>query len=109
MTQTYLAKDRFNHAVQVLAPSLVQNISFNASGSTSTAADLNPNTIVVRLMATVDCYVAIGPSGSVSATTASMYLPALSPEYFRVNQNAGLRVAARGVLGLGTLNVTEMT
>lgn len=108
MTQTLLAKDRFNHSIQCVAPSVVQNISFNISGSTATGADLNPNTVVVRLMSTTDCYVAIGPAASVSATTGSMYLPAMSPEYFRVT-SPGFRVAARGVSNLGTLNVTEMT
>lgn len=108
MTQTLLAKDRFNHAIQCVAPSVVQNISFTNTGSTSTGNDLNANTVVVRLMSTVDCYVSIGLAASVSATTGSMYLPSMSPEYFRVT-GLGFRVAARGVSGVGTLNVTEMT
>lgn len=108
MTQTLLAKDRFNHAIQCVAPSVVQNISFTNTGSTATANNLNPNTVVVRLMSTVDCYVSIGLAASVSATTGSMYLPSMSPEYFRVT-GLGFKVAARGVSGIGTLNVTEMT
>lgn len=109
MTQTYLAKDRFNHPVQVLKPNLVQNASFTAGGSTAIPNNLNGNTVVVRVVSTVDCYVEIGPAASVTATTSSLYLPALMVEYFRVDENAGLKVAARGVASSGVLNVTEMT
>jgi hypothetical protein len=109
MTQTYLAKDRFNHAVQVLKPSLVQNVSFTTASSTATTNNLNGNTVVVRMVSTSDCYVEIGLAASVSATTSSMYLPAFAVEYFRVDENLGLKVAARGVSASGVLNVTEMT
>lgn len=109
MTQTYLAKDRFQHAIQVLEPGVVQNISFTNASSTATTNNLNGNTIVIRVVATVDCYVAVGPSASVVASSNSLYLPAFLPEYFRVDQNAGWKVAARGVTGSGVLNVVEMT
>ena len=109
MTQTYLAKDRFQHPIQALEPNVVQNISFTTAGSTATTNNLNSNTVVIRVMATADSYVAIGPAASVTASSASVYLPAFLPEYFRVDQNAGLKVAARGVLASGTLNVVEMT
>jgi hypothetical protein len=109
MTQTYLAKDRFQHPIQVLEPGVVQNVSFTNAGSTATANSLGGNTVVVRLMATVDCYVSVGPAASVDATTSSLYLPAFLPEYFRVDQAATWKVAALGVTGSGTLNVVEMT
>lgn len=109
MTQTLLATDRFSQAIQALQPGVVQNIAFSTAGSTATADDIGSNTVVVRLVATADCYIAVGPAGSVSATTASTYLPAFAVEYFRVDQNAGWKVAARGVAASGTLNVTEMT
>jgi hypothetical protein len=109
MTQTYLAKDRFQHPIQALEPGTVQSLAFITASSSATAADLNGNTVVVRLLATADCYVSIGPSATVAATSASMYLPAFSVEYFRVDQAAGWKVAALGVATAGTLNVTEMT
>lgn len=109
MTQTYLAKDRFNHAIQALEPGITQNISFNAVSSTPSGADLNGDTVVIRLIPTVDCYVAVGLAATVTASTNSMLLPGLLPEYFRVDQGAGWRVAARGVAASGTLNITEMT
>ena len=109
MTQTYLAKDRFQHPIQALEPGIVQNIVVTTASSTPTAADLNGNTVVVRLLATADCYVSIGPGASAAATSASMYVPAFSVEYFRVDQGAGWRVAALGVGAVGALNITEMT
>lgn len=107
MTQTYLAKDRFQHPIQALEPNVVQNVSFNTSTSTATSNNLNGNTVVVRVMSTVDAYVAFGPSAT--ASNASLYLPAFRPEWFRVDQNAGWKVAALGVAASGVLNVVEMT
>jgi hypothetical protein len=109
MTQTYLAKDRFHHAIQALEPNVTQNIGFTTAASSATAADFNGNTVVVRLLATADCYVALGPAATVSASTGSMYIPAYTPEYFRVEEGSTWRAAARGVVAAGTLNITEMT
>jgi hypothetical protein len=109
MTQTYLAKDRFQHPIQALEPATVQNVTFTTGSSAATAADLSGNTVVVRLLATADCYVSVGPGGTVAATSGSMYLPAYAVEYFRVDQGVAWRVAALGVSSGGTLNVTQMT
>jgi hypothetical protein len=109
MTQTYLAKDRFQHPIQALEPATVQNVTFTTGSSAATAADLSGNTVVVRLVATADCYVSIGPGGSVDATSGSMYLSAFAVEYFRVDQGVAWRVAALGVASGGALNVTQMT
>lgn len=109
MTQTYLAKDRFQHPIQALEPGVVQTFGFITASSSATAANLNGNTVVVRLLATADCYVSIGPADTVAATSASLYMPAFSVEYFRVDQAAGWKVAALGVAAAGSLNVTEMT
>lgn len=109
MTTTYLAKDRFQHPIQALEPDVIQNISFTSGASAVTANNIGGNTVVIRVMATADAYIAIGPAATVTASSASLYLPAFLPEYFRVDQNAGLKVAARGVLASGTLNVVEMT
>ena len=108
-TQTILPKDRHSAAIQAVRPGTVQNISFNASGSTKAANALQSDTVVVRLMSTVDCYVAIGPDASVTATTGSMYLPAFAVEYFSIPQNdrGQWNVAARGVAASGTLNLVE--
>jgi len=106
---TLLATDRYNFPIQALEPGVVQNISFTTSGSTATGNNIGATTVVVRLVATADCYVAIGPAASVTASSSSMLLPAAAIEYFRVDQNATWKVAARGVAAAATLNVTEMT
>lgn len=51
-----------------------------AVGSASTATAAAIGTILVRLVSTVDCYVAFGSTPT--ATTSSMFLPAKIPEYF---------------------------
>lgn len=109
MTQTYLAKDRFQHPIQALEPGVVQMLAFTTADSSVVDSNLNGNTVVVRLLATADCYVSIGPADTAAATSASMYLPAFTVEYFRVDQAAGWKVAALGVAAAGSLNVTEMT
>lgn len=112
MTQAYLPKDKANHAIQVLKPSLVVNVTVSAGGSNVMATALSADTNVIRLMSTVDTYVSIGPSGSAAATSTSFYLPAFYVEYFRVDEgnttNAAYAVAGMGVAGAGTLNITEM-
>jgi len=113
MTQTLLAKDRFNHAIQCLEPGTTQTISFNAAGGASvkTTNPLGGDTVVVRLLATADCMVAIGASSSVTAAATSMPLVANAAEYFRVDEPASaLKVAGLGMgTATGTLYVTEMT
>lgn len=111
MTQTYLAKDRFSHAIQVLKPGIVANVTVSTGGSAKTAVALSGNAVVVRLMATVDTYVSIGPTAAVAAAATSLYLPAFSVEYFRVDDdttNNTWSVAGLGVSGQGILNITEM-
>ena len=111
MTQTYLAKDRFSHAIQVLKPGIVANVTVSAGGSNRAVA-LSADVVVVRLMATVDTYVSIGPSGSAAAAATSLYLPAFAVEYFRVDEGSTSvttwAVAGMGVSGQGTLNIVEM-
>lgn len=112
MTATYLAKDRFSHPIQCLKPSTTQTVSFNAAGGASVATSnaLSGNTIVIRLLATADCMVAIG-SGTPTADATSMPLVANAAEYFRVDNTAtALKVAGLGMgTATGTLYVTEMT
>jgi hypothetical protein len=107
MAKTYLAKDSNNHSVQALSPVTIQNVTTATGASAATATALAKDTVVVRLMATTDTYVAIG-TGTPSATSSSMYLPALVPEYFRVDASQTLKVAGLAVTAAGVLNVTEM-
>lgn len=104
MTTTVLAQDRFAHPIQAAAPGTVQKVAFNTSTSTATTNGVAADTSLVRLIADVDCYIAIATTPVAAAT--SMRLPAGIPEYFRVQ--SGWKVAARGVVTTGTLCVTEM-
>lgn len=80
-----------------------------ATGTTTTlavgavsAATAPLGALVVRLVATTNCYVAFGAAPT--ATAASMYLPANMPEYFVVNSTDA--VAALQVSAAGTLFIT---
>lgn len=116
MTATYLAKDRFSHAIQALLPSMSQNVAYTSASSTPATSAFDPNTVCIRLVATADCYVSIGLAATVSASAGSMFLPAGAVEYFRVPEAAiNIPTSLTYKLGVmaaniaGTLNVTEMT
>lgn len=106
MTTTYLAKDHFNHAIQCLSPGVTQTVTVSGS-SAATANALSKNTVVIRVVATTDCFINIG-TGTPTATTANMPIVAAVPEYFRVNGYETVKVAAIQRLAGGSLYVTEM-
>ncbi len=65
----------------------------------SSAASAPVGASVVRLVSTVDCYIAIGSSPT--ATSSGIFLPAKLPEYFVVNPTdeiAVLQVSSAGSL-----------
>jgi len=84
--------------------------SASASSTTPTAVGIN----VLRLVCTVNCYVAIAASGeAVYAATptvvevTSQYLPANVPEYFRIGSRS--KVAVIKVSSSGSLLITELS
>lgn len=105
-TTAYLAKDKFNHAIQALAPSTTQMVAISGT-SAATANALNKNTVVIRVLATTACFIEIG-TGTPTATTSSTPIPANVPEYFRVNGYETVKVAAIQLSSGGALYVTEM-
>lgn len=108
MTATRLASDRFSHPIQALKPGLVTNVSVSTGGSQKMAAALSADTIVVRLISTVDAYLSVGELNTAAASAGSMRIVANVPEYFRIEQATSVVVAVMGVAAAGTLNVTEM-
>lgn len=106
MTTTYLAKDRFNHAIQCLLPSTTQTVAISGT-SAATSNALNLNTVVIRVVATTNCFIKIG-TGTPTATTSDVPLMASVPEYFRVNGNDTIKVAGIQMSASGSLYVTEM-
>jgi hypothetical protein len=105
-TTAYLAKDRFNHAIQALSPSTTQTVTISGS-SAATANALSKNTIVIRVLATTACFINIG-TGTPTATTSNTPLASGVPEYFRVNGNETIKVAGIQLSAGGSLYVTEM-
>ena len=106
MTSTYLAKDRFNHAIQCLAPGTTQTVTISGI-SAATTNILDRNTVVIRVLATTSCFINIG-TGTPTANTANMPIVANTPEYFRVDAAPGIRVAGVQMSSGGSLYVTEM-
>lgn len=106
MTTITLPTDKLNNPIQAMGVGVTQSISFSGT-SAATSNALSKNTIIVRLVATQPCFVAVG-TGTPTATTSSMYLPAGVPEYFGVNGFETLKIAALQVAASGVLYVTEM-
>jgi hypothetical protein len=107
MTDIVLPTDKLNNPIQAMGVGTTQVISFGPV-SFAIANALSKNTIIIRLVATAPCHVAIG-TGTPTATSTSMYLPAGVPEYFSVNGFQTLKVAAVQNATAGVLYVTEMT
>lgn len=109
MTQTWLAKDRYNHAIQCVAPGASHDITVT-SGASTVGSVIPRTSSVVRVVATVDVRIAIGPAATVAAGAADLLLPAGAVEYFRVphelDAGAGVALAARGESAGGKCNVT---
>lgn len=100
---TKLARDIDGATMQVLAPGASQPVAIGAGSTQSTA--FGTTTGVVRLVATVDCFVTIGANPNAVAGS-SMYLPAGVPEFIAVS--GGDKVAVVQSTSAGTLYVTEM-
>ena len=80
-----------------------QSVAYTGTAGTIANATAN-HAQWVRVLCTTDAYLAI--AASPTATTADMYVTALTPEYFRVN--GAVKVSAVQVAAAGTLHVTEM-
>ena len=105
---TLLCRDERNTPIQVAEPENSQSISVTATSASITRSN-KPG--VVRLLATVDCYIKFG-KGITTATTSDMYLAAFIPEYFRLGSDTSNidsdTIAAIRVSEDGALNITEM-
>lgn len=106
MAVPYLAKDSFNHPIQALCPGTNQSVAISAVSAATTNA-LELNTIVIRVVSTTNCFITIA-TGTPTATTASTFLPAYTPEYFRVDAADTKKVAVIQQAASGTLYITEM-
>lgn len=98
-----LAKDSNGNVTQLGSIGPAQAVAVGVASTQSTALS-GSTTFMVRLLATVDCYVAFGANPT--ATTSSTRLIANQPEYFAAK--AGQKIAVLRVTGDGSLSVTEM-
>lgn len=92
-----MPRDQRNVAIPALGWGTAHRL---ALGSTSAQAPQLATTNVIRLVATVDCHIAIG-TDTVSASASHTFLPAGQIEYVKVNQGdyvAGVQASAPGFL-----------
>jgi hypothetical protein len=80
-----------------------QSVAYTGTAGTITNA-VGTGTLKVRVVVTTAAYVLIG--NSPTATSAAVYMPADSPEYFTVSP--GQKVSAIQVSSGGILHVTEI-
>ena len=106
MAVAYLAKDRFNHAIQCLSPGTTQIVAISGTSAATTNA-LATDTIVIRVISSTNCFIKVGTS-TPTATTADTPIFSGVPEYFRVDGNSTVKVAGIQISTSGSLYVTEM-
>jgi len=80
-----------------------QSIAYTGTAGTITTA-ISDGVTKVRIVCTSAAYIAFGAAPT--ATTAGVYVPADSPEYFTVSP--GEKVSAIQLSSGGTLHVTEI-
>lgn len=76
------------------------------TGTAGVSAAMPNGATAVRLIATTDCFVEITVAGTAAVANTGMYLPALTPEYFPITDNA--KVSAIQVAVAGTIYITPM-
>lgn len=85
-------------------PGASQKVAYTAAAGTI-ANPISDHIFLVRVVLTTDGYIAIGKAPV--ATTNDMFMPANTPEYFKIN--AGEKVSAVQDSASGILHVTEIT
>lgn len=109
--RTHLGIDEFSHPIQALSLGAAVTLAFTTAASAPMAARIQAGVQVIRLVADQDCYIAMGPAGSVDAAVGGALLPAGIAEYFRVpaelDAGAGIKVAVRGKTAAGNLSIVE--
>lgn len=89
----------------IFTPGTCQNVAY--TGTAGTIANATGSTTeAVRVFVTTDAFIKISAAGT-AATTADMFLPAYTVEYFCV-PNGGVKVSAIQLAAGGTLYVTEV-
>lgn len=101
-----LARDKFNHSIQVLSPALDSTTVVSVSGS-SASGSLPSGTRIVRFASTANCHVVFGVGSAPTATTSDWLFPA-GVEVFTIPTGA-THFAVIGAGGsTGTFSATRM-
>jgi len=90
-----------NHSLGQPIPAGSKKVAYTGTAGTTDA--LSTSAVTIRVVATTDCFIEIGPAPTAVADTG-MYLPALIPEYFMCPP--GTKVSAIQVSAGGTIYVT---
>lgn len=106
MPDTRLAVDKYQHPIQALLPGTTQTVAISGTSAATTNA-LSTDTLVIRVLATTNCFIKIA-TGSPTATTSDFPLIANIPEYLRVDGKSTVKVAGIQMSASGSLYVTEM-
>lgn len=101
-TPTKMVTDHAGRPIPALTPGDSQRVAVGSSSAQSTA--LSSETIIVRVVADVDCYLAFGANPT--ATNTDLFLAAGDTEYFGVTP--GSKIAVLRAVGDGYLNIVEM-
>lgn len=82
-----------------------KSVTVTYTGTAGTTAAVTTDARVVRVVSTTDCYIQIGISPT--ATSADLFLPAYTPEYFGAQGGVtGTKVSAIQVSTGGSIYVT---
>ena len=101
-TPTEMVTDHRGRPIPALTPGDSQRVAVGVSSAQSAA--LGSETIIVRAIADVDCYLAFGANPT--ATTSDLFLAAGAAEYFGVTPGTKIAVLYTG--STGYLNIVEM-
>lgn len=101
-TPTEMVTDHRGRPIPALTPGDSQRVAVGVSSAQSAA--LSSETIIVRVVADVDCYLAFGANPT--ATNTDLFLAAGDTEYFGVTP--GTKIAVLRSAGDGYLNIVEM-
>lgn len=90
---------------EVIKPGVSQQVNIGAASVAST--ELAQTTTVVRLFATIDCFVTVDTDPTALTNGTSMFIPRGIVEYFAVRRRPKIAVIAADASQTGKLYITE--
>lgn len=87
---------------------IADNTAIGTSSTQRTAA-ISKGTAAIRVMASINSWIAIGSNPTASVGAGSFFVPTRTVEYFLMHEGEKLAVICDDGVSTGTLNVMEMT